>query len=344
MPQYYLYVQILGSENIPKSSYTVWVGPTPIGFAKKGDIYFDKKKGYFSKCVWSMEIKKDFDRTSLELILKHHKLLGGESEYGRLQLPLKWFPSNAVVKDWFPISSKFVTGTDGQQMMFNLAVHLSESSVSPFSAPAGSLLVAPAWNRPGCSAVPPTHLVPSYPPPQGVPPYPGYIPQQGPPPQPYPNSPVPPPVSQVYPQPQYPQQSFPQYPSQTPPPMPNQSFQQYPSDQRYPQEQITVIADSNQPAYAPPFMYSPTVSPTISPAPTPPGSVGMPMYPSPTDPQMQANPVYMPPPIATPYNDPSNSTNPYAGINPNDLPSATPTQQNQDSTTKPPEYPNVPVL
>lgn len=317
MATYYVYAKIIGSRSIPKGSYTAWVGTTPIGFAKKGDLTSDKKVGYYSKCLWTMEVKKDFNKTSIEVILKHHRLLGGESEAGRLVLPLKWFPANRVVTDWFPIASRSVSGIDGEEMLLKMTIHLAEARVTPFSHPVGSLLVAPAWDRPGQPAVPPTHLAPASSAPQQYAqgPYQGY--QQMPPPQPYPVSPNPPPMQQ-----------FPQYPSQPLYPQQNVNQQQG----YYPQQQhIPVIADASQPAFGPPFMYAPQTSPNQ----TPPGSVGMPAY-QPTNAQ---GPIYMPPP---PAYDPSN---PYLAVDPNEIPTA-PTannqQQNQQQTA--PSYPEVPPI
>lgn len=315
---YYVYAKIIGSKNIPKGSYTVWVGTTPIGFAKKGDLNLDKKVGYHSKFVWTMEVKKDFNKTSVEFIIKHHRLLGGESEAGRLQLPLKWFPANQVVTDWFPVTSKSVSGVNGEEMLLNVTIHLADARVTPFSHPQGSLLVAPAWNRPGVPAVPPTHLAPNSSIPQQMPPQPyqGYTPQQMPPPQPYPAQPP----------------AFPQYPSQPLYPQQNVNAPQgyYP-----PQQQIPVMADASQPAFAPPYGYPAPQASTQ----TPPGSVGMPAY-QPPNGQMQ-DPIYMPPPQDY---DPSN---PYMTVNPTEVqPTVTPNQQQQQqqNQTSPPSYPNVPIL
>lgn len=310
MTIYYVYAKIVGSRSIPKGTYTAWVGTTPIGFAKKGDLAHDKKVGYYSKCVWSMEVKKDFDKTSVEFIIKHHRLLGGESEAGRIQLPLKWFPANQVVNDWFPIASRTVSGIDGEEMLLNITVHLAEARVTPFSQPIGSLLVAPAWNRPGRPAVPPTHLAPpsAGPQPAAYPTqYQGYSPQQMPPPQPYPQM----------------QPSFPQYPSQPLFPQ-NEPQGYYP-----PQQQMPIMPDASQPAFSPPMMYPP-----LQPTSTPPGSVGMNPYQQPSG-QMQY-PIYMPPPQE---NDPSN---PYLAIDPSEISPAPNQQQHQQPGA--PSYPNVPKL
>lgn len=183
MVHYLLFAKVLRSKEIPKATYTIWVGTTPIGFAKKGNLSADKNQSYHSSCVWSMECKKDFERTSVEFILKLHKTFGGEIEAGRIQLPLKWFPVNQVVTDWFPIYTNHSSGISSHKMLLQIQIHLADSKVEPFSAPAGSLLVLPAWDRPGIPAVPPL--------PPGIPLAPSQSYQYSPPPS-Y-NQPNPPP-------------------------------------------------------------------------------------------------------------------------------------------------------
>ncbi|OHS94804.1 hypothetical protein TRFO_39020 [Tritrichomonas foetus] len=328
----FIYLKINQIKDLPKGSYTAWIGTSPIGISKSGELDRNTK----STRMWPMETKQP-ETTSISIVIKHHKFLSGESEAARAMIPVKWFPSNSVVTDWFPLVSPTSFQLEkNAKPLISLTVHVSDHRAKEFSAPPGALLVAPAWDRPGMPARPP--VMPSaapyggspgmYPPAPGMaPPPPGMAPQSAP-------GMYPPPAPGMYPpppqnmyqnppptvQPNIPSngQLYPQVdngPSSVPPPF--GGYPQMPGSgpsNMYGAPPIPVISDT--PGFqAPPYI--PPPSPYGNPN-TPPGSAGNQQAPP-------TVPIYAPPP------------NPYA-----DIPVQDPVYTPGQPATVIPQYPQIP--
>ncbi|OHS93851.1 hypothetical protein TRFO_02378 [Tritrichomonas foetus] len=143
----YIYLKVLQIQDVKKAFYSIWAGTTPLGFNKRGECKY-KKGTATCKHMWQMTTK-DPNKTSIEIILKSKKWFHGETEVGRLHCPLTWFPTNAIVTDWFPL----VDSMHDKKFMVELSIHVSEQPAKPFHAHTGALLVIPAWDRPGTPAI-----------------------------------------------------------------------------------------------------------------------------------------------------------------------------------------------
>lgn len=78
------------------------------------------------------------------LDLKRYHFVISDDLIGQLVLPLDWFPTNHVVREWFPFvqSGNFMGG------MILLDIHVDARNVDPFMAPFTALRVFPCWKRP----------------------------------------------------------------------------------------------------------------------------------------------------------------------------------------------------
>lgn len=75
---------------------------------------------------------------------KRFHLITKDDLIGQLVLPLEWFPTNHIVREWFPIQRS----TDCQVGMILLDVHIDSRNVAPFMAPFATLRVFPMWKKP----------------------------------------------------------------------------------------------------------------------------------------------------------------------------------------------------
>ena len=87
------------------------------------------------------------DNAQLCFIVSEVETNKKEIEFGRLVLPMSWFPMNRVVTYPFPLAMK-KKGTPAIMMLVD--VHLSDDGSEPFDAPSGKLRVSPTWDVPEC--------------------------------------------------------------------------------------------------------------------------------------------------------------------------------------------------
>ena len=139
----HIYFRIDLIKDLPKRKFTTWVGTTPIGIAKRALCKYKKGEATCSH-IWHMTVK-DPSKSSIELILKSKKVLKGETEYGRLVLPLSWFPICAYVKETFPI----INASRETKCMINVSVQLAKDEMKPFTGNRGALLAFPTWGAAG---------------------------------------------------------------------------------------------------------------------------------------------------------------------------------------------------
>lgn len=81
----------------------------------------------------------------LVIELKRHRVIVSDDALGKLTLPLSWFPTNHVVREWFPFkaASKKI-----KSAMVLLDIHVDSRKATPFMAPFATLRVFPCWKRP----------------------------------------------------------------------------------------------------------------------------------------------------------------------------------------------------
>lgn len=262
-----IYVRVNNFQNVPSGTFILWVSTAPVGISSKGDLSSSN-----TKCsrVWNLETKNRAN-TSIELTLKCHKFLQGDTEVAKLQIPMSWLPSNSVVREWYPFKFSCNDYKKGKQIMAEIEIHSNENNSKPFQAPQANLLVNPAWDRPGKpNQAPPPGPYPGQAPPPGMPyPMPNQMPQMMI--DPRTGQPMPMPVPMPYGQ-----------PGMQPPmnPYPTPSAGQY---QQPPPEYM----QPGMPYMQPPMPYANPGMPGVDYPPQP----GM-MYPSP-----QAAPPYPPQPV-----------------------------------------------
>lgn len=84
----------------------------------------------------------------LSLTLKKRRIFGANRIIGQCALPLEWFPTNRVVREWFPMTDgAYQVGSDVPAMVY-LDVHVENRDAKPFMAAFSNLRVVPDWPRP----------------------------------------------------------------------------------------------------------------------------------------------------------------------------------------------------
>jgi hypothetical protein len=85
---------------------------------------------------------------SVSFLLMKRIIFGPNRLIGRCTLPLDWFPTNHVVREWFPMTNGY--GPDGAptKAMLLLDVHVDARGAQPFRAAFSNLRVIPTWTRP----------------------------------------------------------------------------------------------------------------------------------------------------------------------------------------------------
>lgn len=76
---------------------------------------------------------------------KRHRFIISDDLIGEVVLPLNWFPSNHIVREWFPIVTKN-NGHSGGMVL--LDIHVDCRGADPFMAPFAHLNIRPTWRNP----------------------------------------------------------------------------------------------------------------------------------------------------------------------------------------------------
>jgi hypothetical protein len=96
---------------------------------------------------WKFSISSQSAET-LSLELRKRCLLRSDKLVGKCILPLAWFPTNHVVREWFPMTLENQTeGLDAKTMIL-LDVHVDAQGAKKFKAAFSNLRVIPTWMRP----------------------------------------------------------------------------------------------------------------------------------------------------------------------------------------------------
>jgi hypothetical protein len=97
------------------------------------------------KRIWQFAVARQ-DGECLTLLLVKRIVFAPNRALGRCSLPLDWFASDRLTREWFPLTN--TDGGAGLKAMLLLDVHIATAPVKPFSAPFSSLRVVPTWARP----------------------------------------------------------------------------------------------------------------------------------------------------------------------------------------------------
>jgi hypothetical protein len=103
----------------------------------------------FLKCdgFWKFEIPSQSNET-LNIVLKKRHIFSRNKTLGRCVLPTTWFPTNRVVREWYPmIEESEPQGSDSSTMIL-LDVHIDTKRAKKFKAMFSNLRVIPTWQRP----------------------------------------------------------------------------------------------------------------------------------------------------------------------------------------------------
>jgi len=117
----------------------------------------------YCEAFWKFSISSQATET-FTVCLEKHNIFSPNRPLGGCTIPLEWFPSNRIVRDWFPIiDGEYVEGEDPPHMVL-LDVHITTRKSSPFSSRFSRLQVFPTWKRPvdnnvECPALPQIVLV-----------------------------------------------------------------------------------------------------------------------------------------------------------------------------------------
>lgn len=89
---------------------------------------------------------------SLAITLEKRCVLSKNKELAKCVMPLDWFPTNKIVRDWFPLQR-----TSGKSESITtyilMDIHLENRKVSRFSVPFSNMRIIPSWNRPKANTV-----------------------------------------------------------------------------------------------------------------------------------------------------------------------------------------------
>jgi hypothetical protein len=130
--------------------YKFWGEIRPFGFPFSANCAYDSATTFVS-AITPLELSAG-RRYGSTMILTIRTDNASCTEIARLSLPLHWFPAEQTVRDWYPVHFQ-----PCGQLAADIEVHIVKRfSLAPFTAPAGHLLVLPAWNRPDKPAIPPT--------------------------------------------------------------------------------------------------------------------------------------------------------------------------------------------
>jgi hypothetical protein len=142
---------------LPPSNYRLWGDVNPLGVPFSSACAFVPDAGYLVSAK-AIELSAG-QRYGTSLLLRVFTECAEPHEVARLTLPLHWFPADRTVRDWFPFLA-----VARSALSADIEVHIIKRLLcQPFRAPAGNLLVLPAWNRPNEPALPPAPWFPPAP-------------------------------------------------------------------------------------------------------------------------------------------------------------------------------------
>ena len=99
------------------------------------------------KKVWQT-LTPNQGQDDLIITLKKRCLFSSNKPLAKCALPLNWFPTNKVVRDWFPLQSNDPNGDPVGPTYVLMDVHIENRGVRRFMTEFSNLRVIPSWSRP----------------------------------------------------------------------------------------------------------------------------------------------------------------------------------------------------
>jgi hypothetical protein len=100
----------------------------------------------YCKKSWTFKIPHQANE-EINLFLMKRIIFSPNRAIGHCSLPLDWFPTNRVVRDWFPIAKESGAAPEYKTWLL-LDVHVEGRKVAKFKAAFSNLRVIPTWPRP----------------------------------------------------------------------------------------------------------------------------------------------------------------------------------------------------
>jgi hypothetical protein len=96
---------------------------------------------------WSFRVPSQANEY-LSIALKKTYLFHKDKIIGRTHLPLDWFPTNRIVREWFPMTAENDGDGPEAKTMICLDIHIDTRGARKFKAAFSNLRVIPTWIRP----------------------------------------------------------------------------------------------------------------------------------------------------------------------------------------------------
>jgi hypothetical protein len=84
----------------------------------------------------------------LAISLKRRHFFTADDAVAKCTLPLTWFPTNCMVREWFPMVRENDPSSTDIRAMIHLEVHVETRGAEPFMVAFSNLRVVPTWPRP----------------------------------------------------------------------------------------------------------------------------------------------------------------------------------------------------
>jgi hypothetical protein len=106
------------------------------------------KKQHVLQCTapWTFKVPHQANE-QINMLLMKRIVFGPNRAIGRCVLPLDWFPTNRVVREWFPMTFDASAPTDVTTWLL-LDVHVEDRKIPKFQAAFANLRIIPTWPRP----------------------------------------------------------------------------------------------------------------------------------------------------------------------------------------------------
>jgi hypothetical protein len=96
---------------------------------------------------WTMTVPRQTNE-QIGLMLTKRIIFGSNRVIGRCVLPLEWFPTNHVLREWFPMTADGSMTCPNPKAHVLLDVHVEHRGVGKFRAAFSTLRVIPSWSKP----------------------------------------------------------------------------------------------------------------------------------------------------------------------------------------------------
>jgi hypothetical protein len=103
----------------------------------------------FLQCdgVWTFSVLNQSSE-SLAISLKRRRFFTSDDAIAKCALPLTWFPTNHMVREWFPMVADNDPAGSDIRAMIQLDVHVDTRAAAQFMAAFSNLRIVPSWPRP----------------------------------------------------------------------------------------------------------------------------------------------------------------------------------------------------